>query len=111
MPCPVQAVTDLQIPARGTGNPFPTDILQRRKDSPLTFVSGGSFGFPVRASPWQSARPVLNILAVVDVPLDAVDDHFQCDEVLASLENNQIGVLLARLDELLMHGLDRRQIL
>ena len=42
----------------------------------------------------------------VDVPLDAVDDHFEGDQVLAALRDDQIRVFLARLDIELVHGLD-----
>ena len=47
----------------------------------------------------------------IDMPLDAVDDHFQSDQVLSALRNDQICVFLAGLHELLMHRLDGRQIL
>ena len=47
----------------------------------------------------------------VNVALDAVDDHFQRNEVFAALGDNEICVFLAGLHELLMHGLDRGEIL
>ena len=50
-------------------------------------------------------------LSHIDVFLDAVDDHFQRDEVLAALGNNEVRVFLAGLNELLVHGLDRREVL
>ena len=50
-------------------------------------------------------------LSHIDVFLDAVDDHFQRDEVLAALGNNEVRVFLAGLDELLVHGFDRREVL
>ena len=50
-------------------------------------------------------------LSHIDVLLDAVDDHFQRDEVLAALGNNEVRVFLAGLHELLVHGLDGGEIL
>ena len=43
--------------------------------------------------------------------LDAVNDHFQCNQILATLQNNQVGVLLTGFHKLLVHGLDSLQIL
>ena len=64
----------------------------------------------MRALSADSAR-IFSILTLIDVPLDAVDDHFQRNEILAALQNNQIGVLFAWLHKLLMHGLDRGKVL
>ena len=47
----------------------------------------------------------------VDVALDAVDDHFERDQILAALEHDEISIFFARLNELLVHGLDRCKIL
>ena len=47
----------------------------------------------------------------VDVALDAVDDHFERDQILAALEHDEISIFFARLHELLVHGLDRCKIL
>ena len=47
----------------------------------------------------------------VDVALDAVDDHFERDQIFAALEHDEISIFFARLHELLMHGLDRCKIL
>lgn len=50
-------------------------------------------------------------LSHIDVLLDAVNDHFQRDEVLAALGNDEVRVFLAGLNELLVHGFDRREVL
>jgi len=44
-------------------------------------------------------------------PLDLSDDHLDCDRVVAAARHDDIGVTLARLDELQMHWLHRGQIL
>ena len=47
----------------------------------------------------------------VDVPLDAVDDHLERDQVFAALRDDKIRIFLARLNIELVHGLDGGQIL
>ena len=47
----------------------------------------------------------------VDVALDAVDDHFQRDEVLTALGDDDVRVFLAGLHVELVHGLNGGQIL
>ena len=48
---------------------------------------------------------------VINMALNAVNDHFQRNKVLAALEHNEVGIFLARLDKLLVHRFDRVQIL
>ena len=47
----------------------------------------------------------------IDVFLDAVDDHFQRDEVLTALGDDDVRVFLAGLHVELVHGLNGGQIL
>lgn len=50
-------------------------------------------------------------VAVLDVVGDALDDHHEGDEIFAALRDDDIRVALGRLHKLLVHGLDRREIL
>ena len=45
------------------------------------------------------------------MPLDAVDDHLERDQVFAALRDDKIRIFLARLNIELVHGLDGGQIL
>ena len=63
----------------------------------------------LRAAEWATRRRLSSI--AVDVALDAVDDHFERDQILAALEHDKISIFFARLNELLVHGLDRCKIL
>ena len=68
------------------------------------------FSFHVDASCLQNMQVLLR-LPIIDMPLDPAHDHIQRHQVLAALRHHQIGMLLAGLHKLLMHGLDRGQIL
>ena len=57
---------------------------------------------------WQ--RELL-LFFVIDMTLNAINDHFKGNQILAAFENDKVCIFLTRLDKLLMHRLDCGQIL